>query len=342
MRTHPISTLTAVAAIFSVSPLAVAADYSGACFVDLIKRQGEQLMSPYGEDRSHRTGASKGWHQGLDIINAFTQNPSDNPLYAGLAGKVTVVPNSSSGGGRKVIIRTPDNKENLIYMHLDHFATGVDTGGQVKAGQPVGYMGNTGTGGEGHGHKGTHLHFGLSVSGDSVSSMGGTSRVFTTRDGTEWGGTKDPKRHPALTADAIAKGLSASKWYFVNPEPFLSHQIPTGDIPKNYPGFAASHSANPKMTFPNTCTATVATQEDAPPASTSESGVSKADATNGGVKAASADMPTRQAAQDRRALYAELSRTSAEPLAVTTGDMAVNAQTDSVLAHLVLIEAAKR
>lgn len=315
--------------------LSAGGSYSAACFVDLMKRDGEKLMSPYGEDRSGRAGASTGWHQGLDIVNGFTANPSNNPLYAGVAGKVTLRPAATSGG-RKVIIRTDDGKENLIYMHLDHLATGLDDGGRVKPGQTVGYMGATGVS-----SGAVHLHFGLSASGDSVSSMGGTSRVFAT-GGCPWCGTKSVGGGSLLTADAIAKGLSASKWYFVNPEPFLSHQIPTGDVPKRYPSYAKSHASSPGMTFPNTCTATVTTQGDSPPASTSDGGISKADATSGGVKSGSADLPIRQTAQAPRALYAELSRTSAENLAVTTGDMAVNAQTDSVLAHLMLIEAAKR
>lgn len=305
--------------------------FSAACFVDLMKRQGERLMSPYGEDRTGHSGASTGWHQGLDIVNAFTQNPSNNPLYAGAAGKVTIVRGGS--GGNKVAIRSQDGKENLIYMHVDHFATGLDNGGQVKAGDTVAYMGNSGVS-----SGAIHLHFGLSASGDSVASMGGNSRVWAT-NGCPWCGSK----HSApLSADTISKGLSASKWYFVNPEPFLSHQIPTGDVPSRYPGYRQSHSASPSMTFPNTCTATLSTQGGSSPVSTSESGTSKADATSGGAKAGAIDMPARQAAQAPRALYAELSRTSAENLVVATGDMAINAQTDSVLAHLLLVEAGKK
>lgn len=74
-------------------------------------------------------------------------------------------------GGYRLGIRAPHGAY-FYYAHLDRYAEGVEEGTQVKAGQIIGYMGDTGYGEEGtRGKFDVHLHFGiyLTLDGEEVS-----------------------------------------------------------------------------------------------------------------------------------------------------------------------------
>lgn len=74
-------------------------------------------------------------------------------------------------GGYRLGIRAPHGAY-FYYAHLDHYAEGVEEGTEVKAGQIIGYMGDTGYGEEGtRGKFAVHLHFGiyLTLDGEEVS-----------------------------------------------------------------------------------------------------------------------------------------------------------------------------
>lgn len=64
-------------------------------------------------------------------------------------------------GGYRIGIRAPHGAY-YYYAHLDHYADNIEEGTPVKAGEIIGYMGDTGYGEEGTvGQFDVHLHFGI-------------------------------------------------------------------------------------------------------------------------------------------------------------------------------------
>lgn len=91
-----------------------------------------------------------GKHLGNDIFA-----PKGTPVVAVTDGVVSKIGFQSVGGNRLWINGT------FYYAHLDHYAPGIKKGVKVKAGQVIGFVGNTGDA------RGTpyHLHFGYSPDG---------------------------------------------------------------------------------------------------------------------------------------------------------------------------------
>lgn len=85
-------------------------------------------------------------HAGIDMVA-----PAPELVLASADGVVTRV-GTDPGYGRFVELTHAEGLTTL-YGHLDHVAPGVATGVAVKAGKPVGLIGNTGT------STGVHLHF---------------------------------------------------------------------------------------------------------------------------------------------------------------------------------------
>lgn len=74
-------------------------------------------------------------------------------------------------GGYRLGVRA-EHGAYFYYAHLDHYAEGIEEGTKVRAGQLIGYMGDSGYGDEGTvGKFAVHLHFGmyLSVQGEEIS-----------------------------------------------------------------------------------------------------------------------------------------------------------------------------
>lgn len=115
-------------------------------FVAPIQIQGE-LLSRFNQSRE---GYS---HEGLDI-----RVPEGTPIFAIADGKVTKAAPDSKGvekGGGKMIFIDCGNEIEGRYMHLSLY--GVKAGDYVKAGQVIGFSGNTGD------STTPHLHFELRV-----------------------------------------------------------------------------------------------------------------------------------------------------------------------------------
>jgi murein DD-endopeptidase MepM/ murein hydrolase activator NlpD len=104
---------------------------------------GSSFVDTYGSDRS-----DVNYHHGDDIFGELGQ-----PLLAVAGGTVFSLGWNRVGGNR---LWLRDHQGNLFYYaHLAAFSTNARNGARVKAGQVIGFMGNTG---DAEGAV-THLHF---------------------------------------------------------------------------------------------------------------------------------------------------------------------------------------
>ena len=97
-----------------------------------------------------RGGGTRG-HHGTDIMAA-----GGTPVVAAAPGRVEKLFQSGLGGVT-LYVRSPDRRWTYYYAHLAGYAAGVREGLAVKAGDTLGYVGDTGDAGAGN----YHLHFGL-------------------------------------------------------------------------------------------------------------------------------------------------------------------------------------
>ncbi|MCU7551983.1 M23 family metallopeptidase [Chitinophagaceae bacterium LB-8] len=105
-------------------------------------------------------GASRGGgnrqHEGIDIFA-----PKRTPVVAAADGIVTGVKEGGLGG-KVVWLKLPDKNITLYYAHLDKQL--VREGQEVKKGETLGLVGNTGNAK----HTASHLHFGVYTSGGPI------------------------------------------------------------------------------------------------------------------------------------------------------------------------------
>lgn len=106
-----------------------------------------EFIDSWGFPRMSGTPSAH-WHQGTDVFAAF-----GTPLIASENGVLERV-GVASLGGNKLWVRG-DSGVEYYYAHLAAFAPGVAEGRRVRAGEVVGYVGDTGNA------RGTspHLHF---------------------------------------------------------------------------------------------------------------------------------------------------------------------------------------
>lgn len=106
------------------------------------------LRSNWGEPR----GGGR-VHQGLDIMA-----PANSAVVAAGPGRIEKLFYSRGGGGIVLYQRSPDGRLSYYYAHLAGYAPGIAEGTVVRAGELLGYVGDTGNAGKGN----FHLHFGVS------------------------------------------------------------------------------------------------------------------------------------------------------------------------------------
>lgn len=114
-----------------------------------------RVTSPFGY-RWHPVTGEWSMHKGVDL-----SAPKGTPIYASRSGYVTAAKWGDTAGNY-VSINHEDGYSS-IYMHMTHYV--VSAGDYVKAGQLIGYVGDTGR------TKGAHLHFGISYMGEYVNPM---------------------------------------------------------------------------------------------------------------------------------------------------------------------------
>ncbi len=107
-----------------------------------------KLASSWGDPRGNGTRA----HHGIDIAA-----PRGTLVVAAAAGRVEKMAENPAGG-TTVYVRSPAGKWSYYYAHLLAYAPGLREGKLLMAGDPIGYVGDTGNAGAGN----YHLHFGLS------------------------------------------------------------------------------------------------------------------------------------------------------------------------------------
>ncbi len=107
------------------------------------------IADSWGDPRDN----GKRLHHGTDIMA-----PQGTPVIAAATGFVEKL-FQSAAGGTTLYVRSPDRRVVYYYAHLSGYAPGIVEGLAVKAGDPLGYVGDTGNAGAGN----YHLHFGVSL-----------------------------------------------------------------------------------------------------------------------------------------------------------------------------------
>ena len=94
-------------------------------------------------------------HRAIDIMV-----PRGTPVLAAADGEIVRIGRNRLGG--KIIYQLSDNKKLVFYYaHLDHYADGLRVGDQVRQGNVIAYVGNTGNAGP----RNYHLHFSILLAG---------------------------------------------------------------------------------------------------------------------------------------------------------------------------------
>lgn len=106
------------------------------------------IRDSYGEAR----GGGERHHTGVDIMA-----PAGTPVVAAASGTVEKLFYSHGGGGVTAYVRSPDRRLSYYYAHLAAYAPTLREGVSVRAGDPIGAVGDTGNAGAGN----FHLHFGV-------------------------------------------------------------------------------------------------------------------------------------------------------------------------------------
>jgi murein DD-endopeptidase MepM/ murein hydrolase activator NlpD len=122
--------------------------------------KADQLTDTYDQAR----GAGRR-HDAIDIMAA-----EGTPVIAAADGKVEKLFNSVRGG-ITIYVRSPDQKWQYYYAHLQRYAPGLHEGQDVKRGQVIGLVGHTGDASA----AGPHLHFAINTMGPGERWWQGTA-----------------------------------------------------------------------------------------------------------------------------------------------------------------------
>lgn len=118
-----------------------------------------RISSKFSMGRKHPILNKIRAHKGVDYAA-----PRGTPIKAAGDGKVLLA--GRRGGYGNTVIIQHGNTYRTLYGHMQGFAKGVKTGGTVKQGQVIGYIGTTGL------STGPHLHYEFQVNGVHVDPLG--------------------------------------------------------------------------------------------------------------------------------------------------------------------------
>lgn len=109
----------------------------------------------------------KRWHPVLKRFRAHLGTdfaaPKGRTIYAAGDGRIEFV--GIKGGYGKTIMINHGNGYKTLYAHQNAFAKGIKQGQNIKKGELIGYVGNTGL------SSGPHLHLGLYKNGNAIDAM---------------------------------------------------------------------------------------------------------------------------------------------------------------------------
>ena len=111
----------------------------------------DQLLDTFSDSRSEGR-----MHDAIDIIA-----PADTPVLAATDGRIQKL-FQSERGGTTIYQLSADQKLILYYAHLARYADGLTEGKQVRQGEVIAYVGDTGNAGAGN----YHLHFSIAAVSD--------------------------------------------------------------------------------------------------------------------------------------------------------------------------------
>ncbi|KAF0867168.1 peptidoglycan DD-metalloendopeptidase family protein [Pseudomonas sp. LD120] len=118
-----------------------------------------RISSRFSMGRKHPILNKIRAHKGVDYAA-----PRGTPIKAAGDGKVLLA--GRRGGYGNTVIIQHGNTYRTLYGHMQGFAKGIRTGGSVKQGQVIGYIGTTGL------STGPHLHYEFQVNGVHVDPLG--------------------------------------------------------------------------------------------------------------------------------------------------------------------------
>jgi len=120
----------------------------------------DQLQDTYSDARSEgRT------HDAIDIMA-----PAETPVIAAADGKIIKL-FQSERGGTTIYQLSADQQLVYYYAHLSHYADGLTAGRDVRQGEVIAYVGDTGNAGAGN----YHLHFSIAIVSDPKRYWEGTN-----------------------------------------------------------------------------------------------------------------------------------------------------------------------
>jgi peptidoglycan LD-endopeptidase LytH len=111
-----------------------------------------QIVDTWGQSRAN--GART--HQATDIMAS-----GGAPVITAAPGVIEKLFYSEGGGGIALYVRSHEKQWSYYYAHLERYAPGMAEGLPVKAGDLIGFVGDTGNAGAGN----FHLHFGMAHMG---------------------------------------------------------------------------------------------------------------------------------------------------------------------------------
>lgn len=120
---------------------------------EMIKPTHGRISSPYGPRIHPVTGKKGKFHNGIDIVA-----PVGQTVFSPADGKVTSTYDQEYGGLTMIIKH--DNGSESRMAHLSKYI--VSQGDEIKQGDPVAEVGNTGR------STGAHLHYGMKKDGEYV------------------------------------------------------------------------------------------------------------------------------------------------------------------------------